>query len=222
MMPTNLETALAAALDAVPARQSRPATIGARLGVSAREIGLHGHATKRWTFQDGRGQVAAAELVTRLPSISETLHFLMDGNFTLATVIPLIQSHIGEPCSLTICTLGLNNDTTDQLAAMLQAGSLADLRLAFSSYFRASDTATADRAVETLTKLGASVAVERLHAKIQLWQPATKPDRYTLETSANLRSCQCVEIAAITNNAGLFNFHDGWLTEFFNRNAIKP
>ena len=29
-------------------------------------------------------------------------------------------------------------------------------------------------------------------------------------------------IAAITNDAGLFNFHDGWLTEFFNRNAIKP
>ena len=218
----DLETALAAALDATPARQSRPATIGARLGVSAREIGLHVHQTRRRAYQDGRGQVAAGELVTRLPANGETLHFIMDGNFTLAAVIPVIQSHIGEPCSLTICTLGLNNDTTDQLAAMLQAGSLADLRLAFSSYFRASDTATAERAVEVLTKLGASVAVERLHAKIQIWRPATKPDRYTLETSANLRSCQCVEIAAITNDFGLFSFHNQWLTEFFNRNAIKP
>lgn len=218
----DIETALAAALDASPATRSRPTTIGARLGLSAREIGLHGHQTKRRTFQDGRGQVAAAELVTRLPATSETLHFIMDGNFTLATVIPLIQSLIGEPCKLTICTLGLNDATTDQLAAMLKAGTLAELRLAFSSYFRASDPNTAAHAVDALTKLGASIAVERLHAKIQLWEPASQPDRYVLETSANLRSCQCVEIAAITNDAGLFTFHDQWLTQFFNRNAIKP
>jgi len=144
----------------------------------------------------------------------------MDGNFRLSDVIPIIQQHIGEPATLTICTLGLNNDTTGQLAAMLQAGTLAELRLAFSSYFRASDPDTAANAVQTLTKAGATVAVERLHAKIQLWKPATKPDRYVLETSSNLRSCQCVEIASITNDAGLFNFHDSWLTQFFNRNAI--
>jgi hypothetical protein len=220
-MLTDLENDLCAALDAMPASRNAVENIGQRLGVSARETGLHGHRTRRRQVHDGRGQVAAAELIQRLPVKAETHHFIMDGTFTLAAVIPVIQLLIGEPCRLTICTLGLNDTTTDALAAMLQAGKLAELRLAFSSYFRASDTATAERAVEVLTKLGATVAVERLHAKIQLWQPATKPDRYVLETSANLKSCQCVEIASLTNDAGLFKFHDQWLTIFFERNSIK-
>jgi len=218
----DLETSLCNALDALPASQSRPATIGARLGVSAQAIGLHAQRIRRHSYLDGQGIAAAGELVRRLPAKGETLHFLMDGNFRLSDVISVIQSLIGHPCRLTICTLGLNNDTTDLLAAMLKAGTLTELRLAFSSYFRASDPDTAQHAVETLTQAGAKVACERLHAKIQLWQPATGRNRYVLETSANLRSCQCVEIAAITNDPGLYRWHDQWLTEFFKRNAIKP
>lgn len=217
----DLETTLCAALDAMPTRGNGAATIGQRLGVSASQAGLFGQRTRRRSQHDGRSQVAAAELVTRLPTRDETIHFLMDGNFRLADVIPVIQSHIGQPVALTICTLGLNDDTTDALAAMLRDGRLARLRLAFSSYFRASDPDTAQHAVEALTKAGAIVACERLHAKLQLYQPTKGRDRYVLETSANLRSCQCVEIAAITNSAGLFRWHDGWLTEFFTRNAIK-
>ena len=38
-----------------------------------------------------------AELIQRLPSKSETLHFLMDGTFTLGNVIPVMQSrHASE------------------------------------------------------------------------------------------------------------------------------
>jgi hypothetical protein len=217
---SDLESALMSALDAMPPRRNAAVTIGDRLGISAREIGVHVHAVRRRKFYDGRGQVAAGELIQRLPAIGETLHFVLDGSFRLADVIPIIQQHIGEAVALTICTLGLNDDTTGQLAAMLQAGTLAELRLAFSSYFRASDPDTATHAVQTLTKAGATVAVERLHAKIQLWKPAKSPARFVIETSSNLRSCQCVEICSITNDAGLFNFHDSWLTQFFNRNAI--
>jgi len=220
-MLNDLETELCAALDAMPTRHSSADSIGARLGVSARETGLHGHRTRRRRFDDGRGQVAAAELVHRLPVKAETLHFIMDGNFRLADVVPVIQRHIGQPVALTVCTLGLNNDTTDALAAMLRDGRLAELRLAFSSYFRASDPDTAAHAVKTLTEQGATVAVERLHAKLQLYRPATGRDRYVLETSANLRSCQCLEVASVTNDPGLFRWHDQWLTQFFNRNAIK-
>ena len=217
----DLESALCAALDTLPKCRNAAATIGQRLGVSAREAGLHSHRTRRRVFHDGRGQVAAGELVTRLPAKGETVHFLMDGNFRLSDVIPIIQQHIGQPCRLTICTLGLNNDTTDQLAAMLKAGTLAELRLAFSSYFKASDPDTAVYAVQTLTRQGATVAVERLHAKLQLYQPAKGRARYVLETSSNLRSCQCVEVVSVTNDPGLYHWHDQWLTGFFNRNSIK-
>jgi hypothetical protein len=218
----DLESSLTAALDALPMRRNVQATIGEQLGINAAQIGLHANRTRRRRHHDGRGQVAAAALVTRLPAKGETFHFLMDGNFRLADVVPVVQAHIGEPCRLTIATLGLNDDTTDALAAMLKDGRLAELRLAFSSFFRASDPATAHYAVEVLTQHGATVAVERLHANLQLYQPSRSRAFFVLETSATLRSCQCVEIAAITNDAGLFRWHDGWLTDFFTRNQIKP
>lgn len=217
----SLETTLTAALDALPRRRERGTTIGSQLGVNAVETGLHGHRTRRRQFLDGQGEANAAALVTRLPRAGETLHFVMDGTFTLANVIPVIQGHIGGPCRLTICTLGLNDATTDQLGAMLKAGTLARLRLAMSSYFKASDPETAARAVELLTQAGAVVTVERLHAKLQLWQPTVRPGRYVLETSSNLRSCNCVEIASFTNDARLYRWHNRWLSKFFERNTIK-
>jgi hypothetical protein len=217
----SLETALSAALDALPTRQNRAGTIGSQLGISAAETGLHVHRTRRRQFFDGQGEANAAALVKRLPRAGETLHLVMDGTFTLANVIPIIQTHIGEPCRLTICTLGLNDATTDQLAGMLKAGTLAELRLAMSSYFKASDPETAARAVKVLTQAGALVAVERLHAKLQLWRPATARGRYVLETSSNLRSCNCVEVATLTNDIRLYNWHHRWLTKFFQQNTIK-
>src|ERR1035441_3737882 len=217
----DLETSLSAALDALPTRQNRAGSIGTRLGISAAQTGLHAQRTRRRQFVDGQGEANAAALVKRLPRAGETLHFLMDGTFTLANVIPIIQAHIGEPCRLTICSLGLNDATTDQLAGMLKAGTLSGLRLAMSTYFKASDPETAARAVTTLTQAGAVVAVERLHAKLQLWQPTVRPGRYVLETSSNLRSCNCVEIASFTNDARLYRWHNRWLSKFFERNTIK-
>jgi hypothetical protein len=196
-------------------------TIGGRIGVSAKEAGLHSQHIRRRQFLDGQGQANATALISRLPQPGEALHLLMSGEFTLANVLPVIQAHIGQPCHLTICTLGLNDATTDLLAAMLRAGTLASLRLAMSSYFHASDSATADRAIQTLRQCGATIAIERNHAKLQLWQPATASARYVLETSSNLRSCNCVEILTLTNDPELYAWHNRWLTRFFERNAIK-
>ena len=217
----NLETSLAAAVATIPTRQKTAQTIGAKLGVSAMDAGLCAKRTRRRSFAEADGATTAAALVTRLPRNGEAIHWLLDGNFRLADVIPVIQAHIGAPASLTICTLGLNNDTTDLLAAMLQDGRLTGLRLAMSSYFKASDPETATHAVQALTAVGAVVAVARLHAKLQLWRPATGPARFVLETSSNLRSCQCVEVASLTNDARLYRWHCQWLTKFFNRQAAN-
>jgi hypothetical protein len=219
-MLSALEISLSAALDALPKRQDHGATIGSRLGISAADAGLHSQRTRRRQFVDGQGEANAAALVKRLPRTGEALHFVMDGTFTLANAIPVIQAHVAEPCRLTVCTLGLNDATTDRLAGMLKAGTLTGLRLAMSSYFKASDPETAARAVTVLTQCGAVVAVARLHAKLQLWQPATARGRYVLETSSNLRSCQCIEVATLTNDAGLFNWHAKWLSKFFQQNAL--
>jgi hypothetical protein len=195
-------------------------TIGTRLGISSADAGTHTRRSKHRTLQDFTGKSARAEeVVGRLPALEQSRHFILDGTFTLATVIPVIQQQTG-PCSLTICTLGLNDDTTDLLAAMLKDGRLTDLRLAISSYFRASDRQTADRAIRILGKAGATIAVERVHAKLQVYAPTKSKARFVLETSSNLRSCNCIETATLTNSPALYQFHDAWLTKFFTRNKI--
>ena len=216
----DLETSLSAALEALPRRRGHSGTIGQRLGISAAETGTHRQRIRRRQFINGQGEANAAALVKRLPKDGEAMHFIMDGTFTLANLIPIIQGHVGQPCRLTICTLGLNDATTDALAAMLKTGTLSGLRLAMSSYFRASDPETADRAVKILGGAGAVVCVERLHAKLQLWQPATSRAHYTLETSSNLRSCNCAEIVTLSNDAALYTWHNKWLSLFFDKNAI--
>ena len=216
-----LETSLLAAIATIPTRQDRAASIGTRLGISARDAGLFSQRPQRRRFADYAGQtVAAEEIITRLPKVGETLHLILDGSFTLASTIPVIAAHIRQPCSLTACTLGLNLDTVDLLALMLKDGRLSALRLAMSSYFEQTDKDTARHAAAVLKEQGATVAIARVHCKLQLYEPAKGNARYVLETSSNLRSCNCIESAMLTNDPKLFNWHNRWLTKFFQKNAI--
>lgn len=215
----DLEAALSAGLGELPEATSR--TIGTDLGINAQDIGTHRRTTRRRRFADWTEQSAKAEkVVGRLPSKGTTSHFLLDGSFVLASIIPVILDQINSPCRLTIATLGLNLDTVDLLATMLQDKRLSSLRLAMSSYFQQADPTTASYATETLKQEGAIVAVARVHVKLQLYRPSTGKARYVLETSSNLRSCNCIEAAMLTNDAALYRWHDQWLTKFFNTHKI--
>ena len=188
----------------------------ARPGINAAAIGTHRSGPRRRHCLDLRDQAAAAEaLIQSLPAPGETVHAIMDGNFTLASVIPLIQRQIGEAVDLDVTTLGLNLDTADLLAAMLDAGQIHRLRLGMSEYFKRADAKTADTVTDTLKAKGAVVGVWRIHAKLQLYRPATKPDRVVLETSSNLRSAVCLELVAIHNDPALFEWHQTWLNRLF-------
>lgn len=214
-MKNDLDNALSGLSRAHAARQS----IGSRLGVQSSPFMRR--PTRR-TFVDYSGQTIATEkVIPSLPRPGETRHFLLDGSFVLASVIPVIQNLIGCPVQLTIATLGLNRDTVDLLCQMLRDQWLKSLRMVLSSYFAGSDKAACDHATKKLTQAGAEVITTRCHAKVQLYKPSKGPARYVIETSANLRSCQCLEAAMLTQDAGLYAFHDQWLTQLFNKNTIR-
>lgn len=54
----------------------------------------------------------------------------------------------------------------------------------------------------------------RTHTKLLLIE-TTAGDCYTIESSANLRSCKNVEQSTFTNDRPLFDFHRQWLNELF-------
>ena len=216
-----LDQILAAVVAEIDCESPAKRRIGSRLGINSVEIGLHSQRTRRRQFADLSGQtVEAARVISRLPTPGETLHFILDGSFVLASVIPVIVAHINEPCRLTACTLGLNDSTTDLLAIMLKDGRLASLRLAMSSYFKSADAQTADRAVKVLKAQGAEVAVERVHCKLQLYEPTKSKNRFVLLSSSNLRSANCIEAGSLSNDGGLYTFFDKWLTTFFDKHRI--
>ena len=211
----DLESRLAAAVKSMPMRHSAADGVGRRLGISATEAGLHPLRARRRSFAEAHSATSASLLVSRLPEPGESMHLLMDGSFRLGLVLPVIQRLIGGPCRLSVCTLGLHHNTTNLLHGMLQDGRLCHLRIALSSYFRAGDREIADRAAKILSQAGAAIAVERLHVNLQLWQPEAGSDRYVVESSGNLRSCQCIEIATVINDAPLFEWHSRWLSKLF-------
>lgn len=58
------------------------------------------------------------------------------------------------------------------------------------------------------------------HAKVMLFE-MTDGNCYTVEGSANLRSCSSIEQICITNDRDLLNFHRVWIEDFLNRKAAR-
>ena len=218
----DFDSILASLEDREPqAPKDKQDTVGRRTGLAAAAVGTVTNKITGRTFLDASYRtVTATELLPTLPAPGESRHWLMDGSFTLGSLIPHTLKLIGEPVELTLATLGLNDETASDLARLMHQGKITKLRMAMSSYFYGADKNIAQAIINLLRPLGATFAVERNHAKLQLYKPATGADRYVLETSSNLRSCNCLEIVAVTNDAALFEFHDKWLTTFFLKNEI--
>ena len=78
-----------------------------------------------------------------------------------------------------------------------------------ADYFAASDAQTYLYARQELTSRGARIAATRNHSKIILL--AIGSDRYVVESSANLRSCNNVEQFTLTHSPALYDFHRAWI-----------
>lgn len=167
--------------------------------------------TANWT----RGKESVVDRLGTLPKPGEALHTIIDGTFKLGDLVPAVHHLAKSPLALTVATLGINKDTVDLIAGMIGRGELTRLRIIFSHYFTASDKSTFNHAIDTFTRCGARVAVDRVHAKLLLFEPPKGRNRWVVESSANLRSCQSIEQLAIINDAGLFAFHEDWLAKYF-------
>ena len=54
------------------------------------------------------------------------------------------------------------------------------------------------------------IGTYQTHCKI--WLMRTADDRhYVIESSANVRSCKCLENATFTRDAGVWEFHKRWI-----------
>jgi hypothetical protein len=192
-----------------PAKQ----TAGVALGIV--NASVRTRAARR-RFYDLSRVPNAARLITPLPAPGETIHALMGGDFHAWDLVPAIAGQLSVTIAeLYVTTLGFNHANNQHLCEMLDAGAIGSAFILCSEYFRDADNDVYTAAERRLAERGSKIKAVRNHSKVMLIRPASGPDRYALESSANLRSCNNLEQFALTNDAALFEFHRGWITAQF-------
>ena len=166
----------------------------------------------------------AIEALGGLPRKNETWHQVMNANYDSFDFVPamlaLKPKHRIE--ELYLASLGFNAKNTLSLIELLKGGRIARASMLVSLYYVANP---AERDVcytlqTELPKFGGFYHASRSHAKLIL---ARFSDRsaFVIESSANLRTCRCIEQFAITQDAKLFDFHAGWIRAVYEAETKK-
>lgn len=165
----------------------------------------------------------ARAALRKLPRAGEAVHMLLNTEYSLYELILAVIELAAEPevAEAHIATLGINRAHTDDIASRLKTGEIKRLTLLCSEYFRQSDAPTYDYCADQLRPLGAIVAATRSHAKVAALKMGNGAT-YTLESSANLRTCRSIEQSTISADPRLRAFHARWIADLAAHGDTKP
>ncbi|MGA2221872.1 MAG: hypothetical protein ABSH21_08865 [Verrucomicrobiia bacterium] len=172
-------------------------------------------------FADWTGrQDAAIDCLKKLPKPGQSLHIIAPGTFNGTDIIPAIIRLDGAKCARECyaTTLGFSEGNVKLLAAMLDSGQVKRLTIVCSYYFAKASEKIYKQAETELVPRGVRLLNTRCHCKIMLLALDTGR-RFTVETSANLRSCISLEQLVISHDRKLYDFHRKWIEHLFKRLA---
>lgn len=184
------------------------------IGVAERK---HERRATRRRFLNQLAVDNAARALDRLPEVGESFHGIMAGNFHAFAFLPAIL-RLGEckAVEVNITTLGFNEGNAIELFDLLDRGDVQKCSFLFSCYYRSAEPEVTDALIAGLQARGQQVAVVRNHAKIILAE-LVDGRCFTLETSANMRSCRNLESYVLTQDRPLLEFHHLWMQSLFDR-----
>lgn len=154
----------------------------------------------------------ATELIRPLPRPGWSIHAIMGGDFNAWDLVPAIHKLLN--CAIAeiyITTLGFNLSNNQELCEMLDAGAVKKASMLCSDYLRDASRDLFDTAKARLADRGMRLVSVRNHSKIILVAPDGRNDRYVVEMSSNLRSCNNIERIVLTNDPRLYEFHKRWI-----------
>ena len=100
----------------------------------------------------------------------------------------------------------------DELLQLLDSGDIGRVDFLYSVYFKSNERQSCERLTHELTTRGHRVVAMLTHAKVLLVE-LTDGRGFTVESSANLRSCASIEQITMTQDADLTAFHRKWIDE---------
>jgi hypothetical protein len=168
------------------------------------------------SMKDMRRVANAAKHLDGLPAAGETWHLISKGNNSQWDFIPAVLE-LAAPATIAylgIATLGFSKSNLEELLLLLDAGTVAQVDFLYSVYFKSVEKSACERLQYELTRRGHRVACCRTHAKIILMQ-LSSGENFTIESSANLRSCRNLEQSTFSNDAALLQFHRCWMRDLF-------
>lgn len=210
-------------IDDAPQRQKRNQAPPIPLGHGP----IHARKPTRRVFHNALRTRKAAEALPRLPTPGETMHVIMTGAYDAFDLVDAILTLAGPTTidTLHLATLGFNSANADRLIQMHDAGQVGRCTMIVSMYYEADhkEKDTCYRLATELTKRGGWYVACRSHCKV-IAAKMTDGRCFTIESSANLRTCRNLEQFIITHDEALFHFHRSWMTEVrdVERQRAKP
>jgi hypothetical protein len=154
------------------------------------------------------------EHIGRLPEPSEAYHMVTAKRYSLWHIV-LATLKLAAPAMitrLTIATLGFSKTNLEELLQLLDAGRIGKVDFLYSVYFRSNERELCQRLAHELTTRGHRVVACLQHAKVVLME-LSDGRGFTVESSANLRSCSSIEQITVTHDPGLLDFHRQWIND---------
>jgi len=166
------------------------------------------------THEDLRARPEAVRHLQRLPVQGESFHAIISGKYALWDLVPAMLEKIAPQTisELIIATLSFSKTNAAEMLALLDTGRVKRMSLLVSHYFKGTNREIYDSLVPHLLERGQKVQAMRTHAKIILIT-TSEAVKYTVESSANARSCKNVEQFCMIRDDALHDFHRGWISE---------
>lgn len=159
----------------------------------------------------------AKDVLQRLPEAGESFHVLLSGHFRNSDFIPSILDLSGDRCErLSVCTLGYDRHTVDMLLREIDGSRVGHLSMLSCVYAQSHYPELHSWLTSELSRRGSRHMAARVHVKVMGFD-FTDGRRITVESSANLRSCNMAELTVVTADDGLTEFHHRWIDELFQR-----
>jgi hypothetical protein len=175
--------------------------------------------TVKRQFVNARREKNALEHLITLPNQSESVHIVIGGQFEPCDLIPAIRrlSHPAVISRLDISTLGFNHDNVATIARGIDQAKIIMANVVCSKYFARLEKASFEFLRHEITTRGGRVNWGQTHAKLILLE-MSDGRFFTVDGSANLRSCNSIEQINITQDKELLLFHRSWLEELLTAN----
>jgi hypothetical protein len=157
---------------------------------------------------------ASEALADGLPNAGESHHVISNALYDFWNVIAEAVKKLGGVDLFYGSTWTMNRQNVLDLMSLIDTGKITTCRILTGTYFKRRESAVYAQLITGLAQRGQKYVAFNNHTKIAMMHAVTnKHEWIVFEGSANWTANPRLENYTITNDLGLFQFHQTWMDE---------